>query len=409
MKMTKLQSVNLKRSIIAASIALALGVVGLPNLSSDHGFIGYAHAAEGNGHGKKGAQGHGQGSGKPGEGARKGVYQRGGADKSIDEILSSEESSEDSDRPAWAGKNATAPKPGGGSKGSDTRKGDSYGDLYVILRNDNGDPILVKWVDGQQVVYPGTGSTEGWYVQPLDASGNPIPLDEEGHPVDESKVVEVDLGRLNLARAPEKVLEHSLVEALSKLSSATTVTLDPAGRLVVDGVTIDSPLENLALFKAIVSTPAVDGVITLTATATVDGNTVTYSFPISVEQAGLVAASAIAAAADKTGTLTVDEVMYIAKFFGLDSELSTFVSTWNYERDDVYTDNLKIWILEGVDTNGDGVFDVYYPKEVVVKDVVDFTTVPSIVDDGNGIDSFTQAADDSLQVIEYVHDNALDQ
>lgn len=406
--MANIRKLNLKKSVIAVSVAFALGIAGLPSLSSDNGFIGYAHAAEGKGQGKQGSKGSGAGMGA--HGGKKGVYKRGAADQSIDAILSAEEEpGEDSDRPAWAGKNATAPKPGGGSKGSDTRKGDTFGDLYVILRDDNGVPILVKWVDGKQVVYPGTGSTEGWYVQPLDASGNPIPLDEEGHPIDESKVVEVDLGRLNIARAPEKVLDHSLVEALSKLSAATVVTLDPAGRLVVDGVTIDSPLENLALFKAIVSTPAVDGIITLTATATVDGKDVSYSFPISLEQAGLVAAAAIAAASDKTGTLTSDEVMYIAKFFGLDSELSTFVSTWNYERDDVYTDDLKVWILEGVDTNGDGVFDVYYPKEVVIRDVVDFNTVPSIVDDGNGIDSFAQAADDSVQVIEFVHDNALDQ
>jgi hypothetical protein len=217
------------------------------------------------------------------------------------------------------------------------------------------------------------------------------------------------MGRLNVARAPEKVLEHSLLEALKKLSTATEVTLDPSGRLVVDGVTIDSPLESLALFKAIVSTPAVDGVITLSVTGTVDGKTITYTFPISVEQAGLVAASAIAAASDKTGTLTVDEVMYIANFLGLDSELSTFVSSWNYERDDVYTDDVKVWILEGVDTDGDGVLDVYYPKEVEINDVVTFNSVTQIVDDGNGIDTFTQAADDSVQVLEYVHDNALDQ
>jgi len=316
--MSSLQDFNLKKSVITVAIALSLGVVGIPNVSSDNGFIATAHAAESKGQGKKGGKGSGAGTGE--RGGNKGVYKRGAANQSIDAILSAEEPSEDSDRPAWAGKNATAPKPGGGSKGSDTRKGDSFGDLYVILRDDNGVPILVKWVDGQQVVYPGTGSTEGWYVQPLDASGNPIPLDAEGNPVDETKVVEVDLGRLNIARAPEKVLEHSLVEALAKLSSATTVTLDPAGRLVVDGVAIDSPLENLALFKAIISTPAVDGIITLTATATVDGQTVTYSFPISLEQAGLVAASAIAAAADKTGTLTVDDVMYIAKFFGEDMD-----------------------------------------------------------------------------------------
>lgn len=406
--MTKPHRFIFRKSVMAISVALALGVAGLPSLSFDSGFIGHAQAAEGQGQGQKGGKHAGSG-GKAGKGAKSGTYSRGSANRSIDAILSAEESSEDSDRPAWAGKNATAPKPGGGSKGSDTRKGDTFGDLYVIWRDDNGVPILVKWVDGAQVVYPGTGSTEGWYVQPLDASGNPIPLDAEGHPVDESQVVEIDLGRLNIARAPEKVLDHSLVSALEKLANATVVTLDPAGRLVVDGVTIDSPLENLALFKAIVSTPAVDGIITLTASASVDGKDVTYSFPISLEQAGLVAAAAIAAASDKTGTLTTDEVMYIAKFFGLDSQLSTFVSTWNYERDDVYTDQIKVWILEGEDTNGDGVFDVYYPKEVTIKDVVDFNTVPSIVNDGNGIDSFTQAADDAVQVIEYVHDNALDQ
>lgn len=403
--MTTLQGFNFRKSVITVTMALSLGMAGFPSLSTDNGFIASAHAAERKGQGKRSGKGAGSGT----HTGQKGVYKRGSVNQSIDAILSAEESEEDSDRPPWAGKNATAPKPGGGSKGSDTRKGDIFGDLYVILRDDNGVPILVKWVDGQQVIYPGSGSTDGWFVQPLDASGNPIPLDAEGNPVDETKVVEVDLGRLNIARAPEKVLEHSLVEALAKLSSATVVSLDPAGRLVVDGVAIDSPLENLALFKAIISTPAVDGIITLTATTTVDGKTVTYSFPISLDQAGLVAASAIAAAADKTGTLTVDDVMYIAKFFGLDTQLSTFVSTWNYERDDVYTENLKIWILEGVDTNGDGVFDVYYPKEVAIPDVVDFNTVPSIVDDGNGIDSFAQAADDSLQVIEYVHDNALDQ
>lgn len=80
-----------------------------------------------------------------------------------------------------------------------------------------------------------------------------------------------------------------------------------------------------------------------------------------------------------------------------------------YERHDVYIDDVKVWILEGVGTDGDGVFDVYYPKEVIINQVVVFNTVPPIVDDNNGIDSFAQAADDSVQVLEYIHDNALDQ
>jgi hypothetical protein len=62
-----------------------------------------------------------------------------------------------------------------------------------------------------------------------------------------------------------------------------------------------------------------------------------------------------------------------------------------------------------VDNDGDGEFDVYYPKEVVINEVVEFNTIDPIVNDGNGIDTFTQAADDSVQVLEYVHDNAIDQ
>ena len=399
--MKYLNGFKLNKITIAMSVAIAL--VGM-TLTNYDGVIKSAQAAESKGQGKKSAGHKGGGKGKKGAD----TYTRGSANKSLDSVL--QEVAEDSDRPDWAGKDATAPKPGGGIKGaSDTKKGTDFGDLFVIWRTDDGVPILVKWVDGVQVVYPGTGDTASWFVQPLDVSGNPIPLDVEGHAVDETLTIGVEMGRLNVARAPEKVLDHSLLEALKKLATATEVTLDPSGRLVVDGVTIDSPLENLALFKAIVGTPIVDGVITLSVTGTVDGQTVTYTFPISVEQAGLVASSALAAASDKTGTLTVDEVMYIAKFLDLDTELSSFVSSWNYERDDVYTDDVKVWILEGVDTDGDGVLDVYYPKEVEINDVVTFNTVTQIVADGNGIDTFTQAADDSVQVLEYVHDNGLDQ
>ena len=383
-------SPNFKLNKIAMAISLAVfvGLVGVSLSGTD--IIPGAYAESEKGKGKNSAGG---GKGKKGSG----VYKRGSANSSVDALLEADDGpDDDSDRPAWAGKDGTGDKPGGGNKGGDSQKGDDYGDLWVILRDDDGNPILK----------PGTT-----FVQPLDTDGNLIPLDDEGHPVDEGLTQEVELGRLNVARAPEKVLDHSLIEALSKLATATVVTVDPAGRLVADGATIDSPLESLALFKAIVSTTPVDGIITLTATGSVDGQTTTYSFPISVEQAGLVAASAIAAASDKTGTLTVDEVMYIAKFLNLDSELSTFVTSWNYERDDIYTDDVKVWILEGQDTSvpPDGVIDIYVPIQVQVNQAVTFNTVEPIVDDGNGIDSFAQAADDAVQVLEFVHDNAIDQ
>lgn len=280
-----------------------------------------------------------------------------------------------------------------GKDSSDKGKGANHGDLWVILRDDNGVPVLTP---------------EG-FVQPLDAKGNLIPIDAEGKPVDETLVVEVEPGRLNITRSSEKVLDHALADALKKLDEGTVVTLDPAGRLIVDGNTIDSPLESLALFKAILTTPAVDSngdsvadTVRLTATVTVDSRPVTYSFDISLEQAGRVAASAIAATADKSKMLTVDEVMYIAKFLDLDEKLSKFVATFNYERDDVYPDRVTVLILEGQDIDGDEIPDIYVPKEVVINQVVEFRDVPTIVDNSVGIDDFAQAAEDSVQVREYM-------
>jgi len=39
----------------------------------------------------------------------------------------------------------------------------------------------------------------------------------------------------------------------------------------------------------------------------------------------------------------------------------------------------------------------------------EFNKIALIGDDGNAIDTFAQAADDSLQVLEFVHDNTIDQ
>lgn len=82
-------------------------------------------------------------------------------------------------------------------------------------------------------------------------------------------VEEVEFGRLNLARAPQAVLDASFDEAVRTINQATDIRIDPSGRLVltleiydefltnpdgspllVDTVekTIDSPKENLALY-----------------------------------------------------------------------------------------------------------------------------------------------------------------
>jgi hypothetical protein len=366
-------------AIIAVSMSPLLVGVGV----AEAGWLvaDAAAATQSEGHKGQGAKGGGE-KGKAGQGMRQG-------NKSVADILS-DDGEEDSDRPDWAGTPGKEGKPGSGSSGSSTKKGGDYGDIVVMLRNDDGS--LVQDGDTTYAVAP-----DGTIIPIV---GGEIP---EG-----SDVQAVEFGRLNIARAPSKVLDHSLVEALSKLDGGVfgeTVTLDPSGRLVIDGSTIDSPLENLALYEALLTTASVDGVITLSATGSSDGVDATYTFSVPDDIRLDLAAAAIAAASDKTGELTIDEIVGISSFIGVDDELASYVTSYTYDRDMAYAD-ADVWVL--IEDGG-----VYVPTEVQILDVVDFNTteINSIKDNvlPTGIDVFTQAADDSVQVLEYVHDNALDQ
>ncbi|MGM0915302.1 MAG: hypothetical protein ACQEXC_15740 [Pseudomonadota bacterium] len=62
-----------------------------------------------------------------------------------------------------------------------------------------------------------------------------------------------------------------------------------------------------------------------------------------------------------------------------------------------------IWVLAPVEGT-----DYFEQIQVNLLEVVPFNTVPSIDADSDGIDTFTQQADDAVQVLEYVHDFALD-
>lgn len=407
--------VNWKKRFLIPGAITAFALVASPavfNAVFDtdlNGVISTAYAAAPDGKGGKGSKGFqgGQTSGgaatAQGSGGKKDSTAPRGQ-RSLDDVL--REISEDSDAPPWAGVPGREGKPGGGNAGGSTKKGGDYGDLFIILRTDDGEPVLVKWVDGVMVLYPGTGDTSGWFVQPLDASGNPIPLDVEGHVLDESLTQEVELGRLNIARAPSKVLQHSLDEAVTKLDGVVITAAnietytDSAGRIMVDGVAIDSPLENLALYEALVNTaPNAAGDIVITVNVTSDGGSSTSTFTVDADVAMQLAASAFAAASDKTGTLSIDGVAYISDF--MDVNITDAVDTFTYDRTAVYGDE-QVWIL--VETSP----GIFQPQLVNILDVVTFNTITPIDADGNGIDTFTQAADDALQVIEYIHDNALE-
>jgi hypothetical protein len=339
------------------------------------------------------AQGAGKQSGKGSQSvAVKGAgQQKGKSGKSLSGIFRdvTGASSEDSDRPDHAGVKGGKDGAGGGQPAtSGSKKGDLFGDLFVILRDDQGIPILTP---------------EGW-VQPLDADGNIIPLDDEGHPVDETLTVEVELGRLNVGRAPTSVLDRRADEVVTLLNQATEVSLDPAGRLVltVDGVekTIDSPLENLAIYVALMTDGSIPGVTLL---PTVSG----FDFLVDdmITTADLTAAASfLAAATDKTGAFSTDEIAYIDAFLGINLKTTgtqTYsvvdYSTFTYDRSDTYSGVTADVLIQQPDGS-------WVPTTINVYDVV-FDNID--VTNAGTLEAFTQAAEDSRVVIEYIHEFAL--
>lgn len=367
---------SLKTALSAGVLAVALTAA--PIMAVD------AEPGQGSGGQQtKGAQGAGGPSG--GE-----IGGRGG--KSLNAIFRDvtgvSDDGEDSDRPEWAGVPGGKDSAGGGQPDtSGSKKGDLYGDLWIILRDDNGVPIL---------------TSEGW-VQPLDAEGNPIPLDEEGHPVDDTLTLEVELGRLNVGRAPTSVLDRRADEVIALLNAATEVSLDPAGRLIltVDGEqsTIDSPLENLALYVALLTDGSIPGVTNLPGTAfdfMVDG---VYT----VED--LDAAKAfLAAATDKTGAFTPDEIAYIDSFLGINIQTTGDVtysvvdySAFTYDRSDAYAGVTTTVLILQPDGS-------WLPTEIDVYDEV-FGSVD--VTAAGSLEAYTQAADDSRTVINFIHEFAV--
>lgn len=373
---------NFKKLILAggtmfAMLAVPMAVNSVTGL--DLGVISAAHAAEDGGT-KKGSAN--KGGAKKGS-ASKGGQGQGGASSS-NKIFRIPAAEEDSDRPLWAG--VKGGKNGGGGKptGAGSKKGDLFGDMVVLLRDANGVPILVDGlVQPIAYVYDASGNL----VPMKDASGNLVAIPyvngELATTINGVAVytAEVDLGRLSVGRAPSKVLDHSLTEALSKLT-AGTVTLDSTGRLAVDGVTIDSPLENLALYDKYMTTGSLPGV----------------TLPL-----GFNPASLLAAASDKYGSISVDTVVYMNSILGINN-LSTntyYPFTTNYDRYTTWKNaTAQVLVLQP-----DGV--TYKVETVNLYDAVFNDTNWVDPTATGGADDFATAADDYRAVIEFVHDNGV--
>jgi hypothetical protein len=369
----KTQSFTMKKTVIAGATALTLLSAPLlmasPSIIATTGasFISTALAAAGEGSGE-GHKGAGAGGSKQG-GQADGTKGSGGK-KGMDKVL--EEGEDDSDRPAWAQGNKEAnPHSGGGKPGdAGSKKGDDYGDLIVLLRNPiTGEPIVEN----------------GEYLVCLDVACTSTVPTVDGEVPAGVTAIEVDFGRASVGRAPSKVTDHSLDEAIAKLTAdGAVISVDTAGRITitVDGVTstIDSPLENLALYidlmSGLASSSTSQTEAALGSLATLD-----------------TAASLLAGVSDKTGDITVDYVVYYNVIVDLvkAGEFYDF-STFSYTRD-FPTDYVYNYTLDGGVTILSATLNVNDYLAAVNGDITG----------DSGVTLFTDAADDSVEVIELLH------
>lgn len=351
---------------------------------------------------------------------------------------------------------------GQGNGGGSTMKGDLYGDQIVLLRDldpapegedGNGEPVLDTVNIVPQLVVVGYDSLGE--VRP-DDTDHLFPIyfepDAEGDyeiPADMIDYVqEVELERANVARAPEKVMDKALDAAVEKLLTADVVETDAAGRLMYstdDGetfLTIDSPLENLALYQALLTAGDVasweDVQLDWTSIAVGDAE-VDLSFLSALE--GFDVAALLAAAWSKEGEITLDALLYVNTTLGINTVDTSSgepvvgyfdftdgtTETYDYVRSELYSDTWLRWVEEVIDPDSgepepvyvfgtiyDAVFDgVEWGAAEDVYLAVDTMGTPEVTDDDfsyvdastSGVNDFAQAADDARAVIEFIHAN----
>jgi hypothetical protein len=351
---------------------------------------------------------------------------------------------------------------GGGGGGGDVP---DYGDLIILYRNGSGVPIPSPAV---MVPDPETGLLVdgGLCWQPISAEeldysalnpGDRVVFPMESTPVDGGWLIpvdqyncaveaafatytqEVDFGRINEARSPESVFASQLEDVVVKLATADTKSLDPAGRLVASTCgadeatvtsTVDSPLQNLAIYRQLMLT-----------------GTIGTPLPTGANLFD-TAARGLGAASDKSGGLNVDMVAYLNQIMGLtDVSTSTILPkisetyreevqgtiqlvekrfldygqlpgpvAYGYDRganfgalpfpayipaDDPLTPEIESqdgW-FEYLTASGDGGF------EIVQGPILGAVFGDPFV--GSNIGGFAQAADDTRAVIEFMHTNAV--
>lgn len=362
---------------MAAAVTVAVGGVlsldAMTGFETGMSFVPAAYAAEGGskGVGHQGGMGEGRG-GQAGQGGQGSGGQGHKGGKSVKDVLVDDGEEEDSDRPDWAGVPGGEGRPGGGGNPNPgSTKGDIYGDMVMLLRDPvTGLPIL---------------DDAGWLQACTSADCSTYVSMVEGEVPAGETTFEVEFGRASVARAPATVVDHALEEAISKLTAdGAVLSQDEAGRITitVNGVssTIDSPLENLALYIDLMSGLASDA--TSAAEAAL-GSLATLD----------TAASLLAGVADKTGDITLDFVVYNNVITGI-VDAGDVYSFTGFTYDRAYEDVSYFYTLDGGATVLSATLDVNDYLQAVNGDLPTDDQYAAL---------FTAAADDAVEVIELVH------
>jgi hypothetical protein len=318
---------------------------------------------------------------------------------------------------------------GNGNGGGGNGGGQDYGDLVVCFRDVDGIPIY-EMIDGEHGLTP--------YPLPIKFDEATIipekigdvyqtfDLNAEGEVIEEAGYIvkEVEFGRLNLVRAPQPVLDHALQEAKTALTqpTVTAVKTDASGRLVaINGAedwlvnididplndedndkTIDSPRENMALYQELMTYGLTNELSFLSAYFT-------------ASDVLLLAIGAVAAGADKTGNIIVDEIAYMndwiidwvnVSYLGPDEKDRRYFNFGNmvYNRASTYANKyVKITTI-----NPDGSWS---EETVSILNAVQWTSPERLIDYAGGLNTkitgFANAADDAVQVLEFIHSSDL--
>lgn len=338
------------------------------------------------------------------------------------------------------------PPGGGGDTGADDT-GSLYSDLVLLLRDVHGVPLLAEFV-----LPDDTGTPVPQYcVQPISYAPLPgvtttvvngadgrevylVPLlgeamvagelppaedeEEEVEPCDPDPaygmyVNEAELERLNMARQPADNMARHLAEVTTALQVADTVSLDGAGRLLIDGAVVDAAPKYTAIFRSLMETGTIPGLETL------EGDDVD-AVPARVGplDAWGIAATAIGVATGKGVPISIDAVAYYNRivqvpalydpdavgwdmgFFQTtpsDGELFVDYSGFTYDRAAMFP-GCATWLDVPTLTW----------KVVPVAELADFAALPPVADGAGGltdIAAFAQMADDVRAVINVLHES----